>query len=75
MFAGLMVEPVGKPEPSSRMVVKPGSATLGAAEESVTCVVAQPGSAANKEKPRMAAQLENRRGFTNSTPRLGKNKR
>ena len=72
MFAGLMVDPVGKPEPSRRMVVKPGSAAVGAAEERVTGVVAHPGNAAKREKPRMAAQLENRRDFTNSPQRLRK---
>jgi hypothetical protein len=54
------------------MVVKPGSAAVGAAEERVTGVVAHPGNAAKREKPRMAAQLENRRDFTNSPQRLRK---
>jgi hypothetical protein len=64
MFAGLIVEPVGNPEPSSRMVVNPGSATVGAAEESVTCVVASAGIPARKERPTRAAQVVKRRDFT-----------
>jgi hypothetical protein len=71
MFAGLMVEPVGKPEPSNRIVVKPGSAGLDA-DESVTCVAAHPGIPARNERPSMAAQLANRRDFTDSPQSLGK---